>query len=1095
MSKLTKNENQGRTDKFERFVALNSGEFWQAKRSDESRYVDEGEILLISKIDYVDNAPHTIHVRLHPSKVKNYGTEMRFLAEEFISNFEFVEQHIADASRKAEMEAIQGRIQKEQDEMQQAFSNPDLLEKLVDGEIPKKEATGEAKLPAKLETFGADIVGAVKTQNITALMSKGLTETGIEQIRSGLEGQKEIAERRSQWIQMRTKRLTQISAEITPYFEEKAAFPLAMTREMMSHVDELMKGIGNLNLYVLKDVTIETVKEGQSAPPKEKLSVTQRVLYMDEEMGVWADLSEDFDYDDVDNFQHTLKNSEGLVNQIFPTARCVVSIAATRKHHEYKGYSAYERDMMHKENRRQFLLVRDGENIYMVLSPELFHNYSRTTFPTKDETESVFTGMDGSTISYRDLDYTRRLQEHERIALGYKRLLILLCGLDHNKQLFGEFYDGEPSLQFVSLGFQQRYFNFIHDVDGEGMLPSYRPANVLDWADKMNSEISFGSRVLVKWHNVITEDNCPSVFEKESRYNRGYDNRRGIQYSPTEGRVIYGVISKRGGDMIMKVEVSGRRTSDYEKRTFEAVLNVSDALRHADTFDILCVDRLNPKDALWYLHDRPSRNIHFNNIMMLKRALGYAEELRKEESGLRTELTKAINDSGMFDDLEELERIIDHAIAKWRCANPRKDVQDLVGNKKEFNLLCDQIYMLAGKGRDPEQEIMESEQEIGRKVLRIALQPNGKYVAYSTPLDSERDDRVYPFTWVARTSYNILKKGVRASKATFVHLGKVNNAETVMYESDDIEQYVVPKDAPFDTVKKKEKFLNSIKESNDQLREVLRIKAESDRDAVLAMIEAYDECRDKLTYGGKSKGVVEPYMDLAIGASAEFGAPAFVGIKAQVIKILAWIVEGDKELEHDLRLIHENIYERKDKANERFDSILSSCKGKSLFKVMGVQTGRSVYIDMHYAPNDYYGNISEVDGYNYSLAKRVAKLEDKSVSVWLVDSTMDTLDEDYDMTRPDDYDPLIVVSSSFFSDEKATHVFKFTDENMQVLKRVSSKVVDNLEALEDAYQYQEYYHTDGSSIRFKVKQEWSDVPAGEVNGIKAERSFVYKEIA
>lgn len=1098
MTKITKSEQNNKSEKFERFVALNNGEFWQAKKSDESRAIEEGEILMIAQIDYVDNTPHTIHVRLHPSKVRSYATTVKFLVEEFITNFEFVEQEVAEASRKAEIEKIQGRIQEEQDEMQRAYADPKLLDKLVEEELPKKETSGEAGLPARLETFGADIVGAVKTQNLTALMSKGLTENGLEQIRSGLEGQKDIALRRSEWIQMRTKRLTQISAEMTPFFEEKAALPLAMSKEMMDHVDNLMKGIGNLNLYVLKNVDIDRIREGVSAPSEMKLSVTQRVLYMDEEMGVWADLSDDFDFRSEDEFFDALRKSDGLVNQMFPTERCVVSIAATRKNHEYEGYSSYERNRMHAENRRQFLLVRDGGNIYVVLSPELFHNYSQTTFPTTGETEGVFRGLDGRRITYRDLDYTRQLAAHERIALGYKRLLILLCGLDHNKKLFGDFYVGEPSLDFVSMEFQEKYFNFIHDVDGEGMLPSYRPEAVTQWAEKMNEEISFGSRVLVRWRKVFTEENCPSVYERENRFNIGYDRTRSIQYTPTEGAVVYGVISKRGSDMVMKIEVSGERLSDYQTRTFEAVFNVSMALKYASPFDILCVDRLNPKDARWYLHDRPSRNINLDNILMLKQALSHADALRKEESELREALNDAMNASGLFEDIEALERIVDHAIAKWRCANPRKEISSIVEDKKAFNLLCDQIYMLAGKGRNPEDEIKASEKERGREVLRISLQPNGKYVAYSTPLESERDDRVYDFTWVVKTPYSLLKKGAKALKPSFAHIGKVNNAETVVFESESIDEYVVPEDAPFETVNKKVAFIERIQDSNAQLKELLRIKGTSDRDAILQWIAKYEDLRDDLTFTGKSSGVKEPYLDLALGATAKDGNPLFIGVKRPVFEILAWLVAGNEVLEFKLSEAFQSAYLHQDKAKDRIQKNIEICKGKSFFQCFGLQYAYNVRLGMHAQENDYYFHISEVEGYNYSLQKRLESAFKESKKVWLVDSTLETLDEDYGATRPDDFEPLIVVKKGFIED-KGLDVFEFTDETMASLKGHERKVVANEKELEDGYRFTFYTTDDGKAKgserkRVKVTLEWSEVKPREVDGKVALRSYEYKEV-
>ncbi len=69
MSKSTPTTTDSHTDRFERFVALNAGEFWQVTSDTiEQPQIDRGDILLITNIDYVDEQAHTITVRIHPSK-------------------------------------------------------------------------------------------------------------------------------------------------------------------------------------------------------------------------------------------------------------------------------------------------------------------------------------------------------------------------------------------------------------------------------------------------------------------------------------------------------------------------------------------------------------------------------------------------------------------------------------------------------------------------------------------------------------------------------------------------------------------------------------------------------------------------------------------------------------------------------------------------------------------------------------------------------------------------------------------------------------------------------------------------------------------
>lgn len=1089
--------------KFERFVALNNGEFWQAKKRVKDRNVDEGEILMISQIDYVDDAPHTIHVRLHPSKTSYSVENVKFLVEEFVNTFEFVEREVAELSRQNEINKIQQKMQDEQNEMQQAFTDSRLLDELVEKEMPKETGSSEAKLPVKLETFDADIVGAVKTQNLTALMSKGLTAQGVEQIKSGLEDQKEIALRRSKWIEMRTKRLARFTSEMTPYFQEKAALPLAMSKDMMDHVDDLMKGIGNLNLYVLKDVDIEQVKEGKSAPESERLAVTQRVLYMDEEMAVWADVGDDFDFKDINKFCKTVSESQDLVNQIFPTERCIVSIAATRKYHEYEGYSPQERAQKDANNKRQFLLVRDGDNIYLVLSPELFHNFAKSTFPTTDETEGVFKGFDGRNVTYRDLDYTARLEQHERIALGYKRLLILLCGLDHNKQLFGKFYDGEPSLDFVSLSFQERYFNFIHDLDGEGALPSYRPKSFKAWAEELNSEISYGSRVLLQWREVLDEDNCPSAFERESRWNMSREGHRYMQYTPTGGSVLVGVVEKRGNDMVMKIEVSGERRTDYETRTFDAVFNLSLAQQYSYGLakGILCLDRLNPKDANWYLHDRASRILNVSGIRMLKRAIKYSEEIRGEESEVREAIMSSALSSGLFDDKEYLERVIDKALGKWRCANPKKEARILLSKKKDFNSLCDQVFFLSGKGKDPKDDIISAEDGAGRSVLRISLQANGKYVAYSTPLANERDDRVEPFTWVAKTTYSLLSKGVKGGKPSFVLLSKVNNAETIVFESEDVNDYASQVERGFATPNKKAAFFEKVDASYAQLQEMIRIKEENDIDAMTKFIEDYDHVRDRITYSGKrSGGVKEPEICLSIGATVVDNEALVIGYSSAAWRAVAWMVSDNDDMVNELLDTYTSIFVNSRAAEERFNKFIEHAKGKVFFDALELQLEPDFGLGMYECKtSSSFIHISKKEGYEYSIAKRIEKYKKDGVGLYLCGGvSLDELDEVLGTTRPDDFNPVIAVRQGDFEKEKI-HLFDFSDENFKLLKNLRTQVFANEDSFYDERKSKyhskgRYNEETGETARTKVTMELVEVEPEIVKGLLADKTFVYKTV-
>ncbi len=1033
MTNLTNPNNESSFRKFEQFNSLGNGEFWRAKVNAHKDKVIAGQVLMIAQIDDVDNAPHTVHVRLHPSKVSQFEQNVKFLIEDFLAQFEFVEKSEAERIRADEIKEIQERINASQAELQEACVNPVLMDTLVDKELPKPEAQ-DASVPVKYEAVGADIVGAIKTQKVTALMSKGLTETGINQIKSGMEEQKTIAERRSQWITNRTKRLTKMASEMTPFFEEKAAVALALTKDMTDHVDVLMNGIKNLNLYVLKDVEIETLREGVDADESIKLSIAQRVLYMDEELAVWADVSNDWDFRNEQSFKDNIGSNIELINQIFPTERSVVSIAATRQNHNYRdrGYSSFESEQMKRENLRQFILIRNGENIHIVRSPELFHNYSKTLFPTVNETELPFKGFDGHSITYSDLEYTKSLKEHDRIAMGYKRLLILLCGLDHNKSLFGRFYNPELAFNFVSIDFQEKYFNFIHDMDGTGMLPTFRPASVNDWIKNLNKEASVNSRILINWRNVFTVESAPSCFERDSFY-RSRDSERSLIKTPVIDKpFLECVIEKSGANLFTRIKVAPTYDFGGSMREFDAKVQLDAELSSPRSVDVLCLDRLNPDDAMWYLHDRASRTLNLSSIRIIKHAIAWARAARAETQELRDKLLNAILDAHIVEpsDKEVGIRLIDTAIAKWQCNSPKRDINELLYKNKEFNALCDQIYQLSDKGRNITPNIIEKEKAEGRKPLRVSLLANGKYVSYSTPTIDKRDDRLVPFQWVEQVTYTMTKRDIKRTTSKMVLLQEFANNETVLFEDESFSDYIHANPV-FKTPAAKKKRLDTDFNFNGQYKAILALKG--DEEALSKLITQYIHVRKQLTFAlGKGK-VVEPVFSLAFAHATNHGSHMHVSFHDKTYSLLAWLVKDNEIASKRLICSYAELYSEE---TERVYFMKDEISKMSSVTNPFVEVFKPVFVNnkqkngLIEQEHDFHTFIKPHRVHAYSYNKTFEAIQNRGEFTYIADQAMQDLDSYFGIKTPANFDPVMVIKIDNFFNKKPDEilVFKVTDE-------------------------------------------------------------------
>lgn len=88
----------------------------------------------------------------------------------------------------------------------------------------------------------------------------------------------------------------------SPFYSEQAAAALAQTEDVRAFVSDLLKGIESLDLYLGKDVEVQTVREGRRNSRDVPLTFVQRKLLADEELAVWADVDRRFDHASDDQF-------------------------------------------------------------------------------------------------------------------------------------------------------------------------------------------------------------------------------------------------------------------------------------------------------------------------------------------------------------------------------------------------------------------------------------------------------------------------------------------------------------------------------------------------------------------------------------------------------------------------------------------------------------------------------------------------------------------------------------------------------------------------------------------------------------------------
>jgi hypothetical protein len=560
---------------------------------------------------------------------------------------------------------------------------------------------------------------------------------------------------------------------------------LAHTEETRSYVAKLLQGIESLDLYVGKGVEVKTIRTGKSADSEEPLTFMQKKLLMDEELAIWVDVDERFDFASEDKFLEALRTHDGLVRQIFPTPRCVLVMAVTRRHIDYGD--PWVNEGRNRENHKVFLLVRDGENLHRVFSPVESHLGTSRLFPSKNDQDRVFRGFDGSQIKFDDVAYTDRLKDHELHALHYKRFLLLCCGLDHRLKLFGEFYPGPASMRFVSMEFQAQHCRFVHDDEDARLLGQSRPS-VNKWIASKNAYLRSGSRVLCNWTELMNPSTAPAACFAASERRYGYETR----YEPAERHSV-GIVSREGTDLFVDIEVNGR-TVRHERRTFNCKVNLSrfrDGEWDYTDQPFLCLDAVSPGDLYYYIYHRGSRRDHLEYIRFFKRAFAYVAAEHAEQAQARGALKQAL-EAGHIAQAAAAETLVDQAVVAWRAANRGRPLPDFDGSMSaEWQSLLDQMYLLAGKESDQIAEVEEFVRDLGYAPLRLVISGKAKLAVYVAPLVAERDDRLLPHAWVHLITLERGKRKLKEKSRRWRLLPRQAAAETTLHEWAGTEEWFI----------------------------------------------------------------------------------------------------------------------------------------------------------------------------------------------------------------------------------------------------------------------------------------------------------------
>ncbi|MFK4705638.1 hypothetical protein ABIC83_002477 [Roseateles asaccharophilus] len=756
--------------------ALDPGYYWKAQK--DFSYAKDGDaILLIDVIDF-EETPHTVTLNRHP----RYGTgTFQLLVGEFLDAF--IPCHDADEIRQREQQEVMQHMNDLQTELFTTQSSQQLLNEAVrervEAELRQAEANrlhdernaaGKREIISKnlakthrraarrSEAKGNPLVAPkiAMAADVGRMIDAGINEEGVKQLKTMADTQAIIAKAQAGWLTEKTKAIAACLESLGPYLMEKSAVSQAKLSAAQKMASSISAGVASLDLYTGKDIEVFDIRTGDAAPADVKLTLVQGKRYAEEELAAWADVLSNFDYRNEQQFFDALRSNQSLVDQILPTSRCVVSMAFRRWALDYGN--AYSNVLNNIENKKVFLLVRNGDNIHAVYSSCPSHEASPRLFPTTGDLGQPFRGIDGSRISIRDIEFTKATKNFDDVALHYKRFLILLCGLDHRLGLLGRFYPEDQQLQFMSGRFQAAYFNFLADEEEGTLLGEQLPTRA-EWMLANNKLIQSGSRVFV----LNGEGLAKQTPEVERRHDLEFDDDQFMRPA---------IVQREGTRFFITLTAtSSSRHAARRSQSCKSYLTDDKGQGHAANW-WLCIDGVALETVRRYIHSRVNRAMGVEYLRLMRRLEAYLAAEEEAQAPATDYLVRTAAEFGGVS-LTEARSVVGNAVRNWR-ASRRGAPLPSVDDKAALNAILS--LMTPTEATANSQEALLDGFVASQGLTPLLLTQSGKGKLQLYVVASDADKAPYPdllkWGWVRRIVLNIGKTKISAGASTLQWLGK-----------------------------------------------------------------------------------------------------------------------------------------------------------------------------------------------------------------------------------------------------------------------------------------------------------------------------------
>jgi len=716
---------KGTPFKREDAILPQGGQYWiYNPKEDEGRgHPVKGRAYLVKQVHVIDGEIHSLETAHHPESGQG---GVRISIDEFLEKFEYTEQ--GEAIRAAEIGKVTATISK--------------LQRLL------ADHTREASGPPQDDRAGMLTGPRVNSPDtVNALVTSGKS---VAEMTQGIEARRQTMLDISERITETAKSIETETKKLARFYQEKAGAALASVNDVLLQAEHLKKGITTLGLFAGDGVEVNLVRDGKPATG-EKLALRQLKLHLDEELVCHIDDEGGADYTAINDLGALFDRDPDLLDRMIPEKLGVVLMRFRRNDKQYsfswaRGINSDIADMLanieeNALNKEQVLLVRNGEKVWEVRATDALQNIPRL-FPRERDLDDVyrqrshaFRGIESSMITPKDLQYVEARGKFEQMALEYRRVLVLLWGLDQRLQLFGHFFDRQRHQTFLTAEFQEECLKFI--ADEEDVLVEGRPS-VHRYRETLNLDVEAGSRIIVRWRDMINMESCPAMVEINQRT---YAEQ--LKYNLRQERELV-TVERRGGKLMVPVEA----THPWRDTVRKFYVDID----RGDLHSYITLDAMRTEDIRWYLANRVARADYLSYIRTFLMAY---DVLKPQEEAEASAVEDMIERSGG----PAKRTAVMKALTHWRISSADKvlPVGEEGALEKTKRTILEHAELLSGN-------IPDENLEMARKIsdqsgsYRVGLTIGGEYVA--TRDHPDRPANV-PFPWVQEQIFSKNGKLIR----------------------------------------------------------------------------------------------------------------------------------------------------------------------------------------------------------------------------------------------------------------------------------------------------------------------------------------------